>query len=293
MEETMARVLITGASKGIGYETALVLARAGHAVVATMRKPKDCDLGEVAARENLPIELAALDVDDDASVVALFASEVAAPERLDVLVNNAGIYSINAVEDETIAHFQAVMNTNFLGTLRCAKAVAPAMRKRGSGLIINVTSIAGRIVGPGSAAYSASKFAVEGMSEALAQELGAFGVRVAIVEPGIIATPMTVENLPKPKAGSLYPHGERMRAFYNATPTAGPSPSVVAEAIRDIITGEITAFRTPSGPDAIPFLQLRQSLTDEAWIGMSDTLDNEVYFDRFLAVSGVDLRPAK
>ena len=183
------------------------------------------------------------------------------------------------------------MNTNFFGTLRCCKAVAPAMRKKRAGLIINVTSIAGRIVGPGAGAYSASKFAAEGMSEALAQELSAFNVRVAVVQPGIIATPMTVENLPVPKPGSVYPHGGRMRAFYAATPTSGPGPTVVAEAIRDIIDGKITAFRTPCGPDALPFLGLRSGMSDEAWIAMSDSLDDNDYFDRFQAVSGMDLRP--
>jgi NAD(P)-dependent dehydrogenase (short-subunit alcohol dehydrogenase family) len=289
----MAKVLITGASKGIGREAALVLARAGHHVVAAMRRPGDCDLAGIAARDKLSITVAELDVDSDASVARLFASDVAKPESIDVLVNNAGIYSINAVEDETLEQFQAVMNTNYFGTLRCIKQVAPAMRKRGSGLIINVTSIAGKIVGMGAGAYSASKFATEGMSEALAQELGAFGVRVAIVEPGIIATPMTVENLPKPKADSVYPHGGRMRAFYGATGTSGPPPTVVADAIKDIIDGKITAFRTPSGPDALPFLGLRAGQTDEQWIGLSDTLDDDVYFDRFQAISGLDLRPAK
>ena len=112
-----------------------------------------------------------------------------------------------------------------------------------------------------------------------------------MVEPGIIATPMTLENLPKPRAGTAYPHGGRMRAFYAATPATGPAPTVVADSIKDIIDGKITAFRTPTGPDAIPFLQLRQSMTDEAWIAMSDTLDDNVYFDRFQAVSGVDLHP--
>ena len=287
----MARILITGASKGIGHETALVLARAGHAVVATMRRPEGSDLPAIAAREKLSITVAALDVDDDASVARLFASDVGKPESLDVLINNAGVYSIEAVEDETVERFAAVMNTNFLGTVRCCKAVAAAWRQRGSGLIINVTSIAGKIVGMGSGAYSASKHATEAVSEALAQELGAFGVRVAVVEPGIIATPMTLENLPKPRAGTAYPHGGRMRAFYAATPATGPAPTVVADSIKDIIDGKITAFRTPTGPDAIPFLQLRQSMTDEAWIAMSDTLDDNVYFDRFQAVSGVDLHP--
>jgi len=289
----MAKVLITGASKGIGREAALVLARAGHEVVAAMRRPAESDLAGIAARETLPITVAELDVDSDASVAKLFASDVARPETIDVLINNAGIYSINAVEDETLEKFQAVMNTNYFGMLRCIKAVAAAFRKRKSGLIINVTSIAGKIVGPGAGAYSASKFAAEGMSEALAQEMSAFGVRVALLEPGIIATPMTVQNLPKVKEGSAYPHGGRMRAFYGATPVSGPPPSIVADAIVDIIDGKITSFRTPSGPDAQPFLDLRASQTDEQWIALSDTMDDDVYFDRFQAISGLDLRAPK
>jgi NAD(P)-dependent dehydrogenase (short-subunit alcohol dehydrogenase family) len=226
----MAKVLITGASKGIGREAALVLARAGHTVVAAMRRPAESDLAAIAAREKLPITVAELDVDGDASVARLFGSDAAKPESIDVLVNNAGIYSINAVE---------------------------------------------------------------GMSEALAQEMGAFGVRVAVVEPGIIATPMTIQNLPKVKEGTAYPHGGRMRAFYAPTAVSGPPPSIVADAILDIVEGKITGFRTPSGPDARPFLDLRASQTDEQWIALSDTLDDDVYFDRFQAISGLDLRPPK
>jgi len=289
----MSKILITGASKGIGYETALHLARAGHTVVAGMRTPEACDLGAVAGRERLPITLAELDVDDDASVARLFETAAAAPETIDVLINNAGIYSINAVEDETIEQFARVMNTNYLGTIRCIKALAPAMRQRRSGLIINVASIAGHVAGPASGAYSGSKFAVEGMSESLAQEMGAFGVRVAVVEPGIIATPMALANLPVCKPGSAYPHGARMRQFYAATPTDGPPPAVVAEAIADIIDGKITAFRVPVGPDAAPFLGLRARMTDEAWIAMSDTLDDDTWYERFKAVSGMDLRAMK
>jgi NAD(P)-dependent dehydrogenase (short-subunit alcohol dehydrogenase family) len=288
----MARVLITGASKGIGYETALVLARAGHAVVATMRAPEDCDLAEVARREKLTIEIARLDVGDDASVSRLFASGPGAAERLDVLINNAGIYSINAVEDETIVRFAEVMNTNYLGAVRCIKAVLPSMRQRRAGLIINIASIAGRIAAFANGAYAASKFALEAMSESLASEMAAFGVRVVIVEPGIIATPMAVENLPKPEPGSVYPHGERMRAFYAATPVSGPPPSVVADKIADIVAGQASPFRSPVGPDALPFLQLRQGFSDEAWIGLGAIFDNAEFADHFLAVTGVDLRPA-
>ena len=274
----MARAVITGARRGIGREIALSLARAGHIVVATMRNTDGCDLAEIAAREHLPITLARLDVDDDASVATFFG---AAAEPIDILINNAGILSINAVEDESIATMQAIMNTNFFGAVRCMKAVVPAMRARGSGLIINISSIAGRMAPFAQGAYAASKYALEAASEALAQELAPFGVRVALVEPGIIASDMAVENLPSPHEASAYPHARRMLGFYADTGVSGTPPTVVADAVLDIVSGRITAFRTLAGPDAAPFLALRNSMTDEAWIGLSDTLDDGVFFQRF------------
>ena len=287
----MARVLITGASKGIGYDTALTLARAGHSVVATMRNPKGCDLADIAGREKMALIVAALDVDDDASVAALFASAAVDVSSLDVLINNAGILSMDAIEDESVAQYAAVMNTNFLGVVRCCKAVLPSMRTRRSGLIINITSIAGKIAIFGQSAYVASKFALEGFTEALAQEALVFGIRVAIVEPGIIATPMTLANLPQPKADSVYPHGARMTAFYGAVPATGPAPAVVSETIKDLVEGKLTEFRNPTGPDALPFLGLRASMTDQQWIDLGGIADNGDYYKAFLDVSGMDLTP--
>jgi len=283
----MARVLITGARRGIGREIALLLARAGHAVMATMRNTDGCDLAEIADRESLSIVVANLDVDDDGSVAEFFATFADASEPLEILINNAGILSINAIEDETIATMQAIMNTNFFGAVRCMKAVIPPMRARGSGLIINISSISGRMTAFGMGAYCASKYALEAASEALAQEMAPFGVRVALVEPGIVATDMAVENLPSPHVGSAYPHGRRMLAFYADTGVSGPPPSVVAETVSDLVNGRITAFRTLCGPDAASFLALRNSLTDEAWIAMSDTLDDGIFFERFEAASSV------
>lgn len=283
----MARVLVTGARRGIGREIALILARAGHTVIATMRNTDRCDLTEIAGSEKLSIIVASLDVDDDGSVSDVFAKFAADAEPIDVLINNAGILSINAIEDETIADMQAIMNTNFFGAVRCMKAVVPAMRARGSGLIINISSIAGRMTPFGQGAYCASKYALEAASEALAQELAPFGVRVALVEPGIIATDMAVGNLPSPRVDSAYPHGKRMVAFYADTGVSGPPPSVVAETVGNIVNGRITAFRTLCGPDATSFLALRNSMTDEAWIAMSDTLDDGVFFERFGAAGSV------
>ena len=276
----MARVLVTGARRGIGREITLTLARAGHDVVATMRDTSGSDLADIAAQEQLSISLAALDVDDDASVAALFAQP--GMDSIDVLINNAGILSINAMEDESMAMIQAVMNTNFFGPVRCMKAVVPAMRARGQGLIINISSIAGRMAVFSHSAYGPSKFALEAASEVLAQEMAPFGVRVALVEPGIIATDMAVANLPQSRADSAYPHGGRMTAM-NADAANGTSPAVVANTVLDIVSGRITAFRTLCGADAQMFIGMRAGMTDEAWIAMSDTLDDGVFFGRMTA----------
>lgn len=282
----MVTALVTGARRGIGREISLSLARAGHKVVATMRRTDGSDLTEIAASENLSIVVARLDVDDDASVAEFFALSTAAFEPFDVLINNAGILSIETIEDETIANMQAIMNTNFFGAVRCMKAVVPAMRARGSGLIINISSISGRMAPFAQGAYAASKHALEAASEALAQELSPFGVRVALVEPGIIASEMAVENLPSPRADSAYPHGRRMLAFYADTGVSGTPASIVAETVLDIVSGQITALRTLTGPDAAPFIAMRNSMTDEAWIALSDTLDDGVFFQRFGTASG-------
>ena len=280
MENSMARILVTGARRGIGREITLTLARAGHDVVATMRDTSGSDLADIAARDGLSITLAALDVDDDASVAGLFAQP--GMDSIDVLINNAGILSINAMEDESIAMIKAVMNTNFLGSVRCMKAVLPAMRVRGNGLIINISSISGQLAAFGQSAYGASKFALEAASEVLAQELAPFGVRVALVEPGIIASDMTIAQLPQPRADSAYPHGRRMGAMF-ADAGNGTPPAVVAGTVLDIVNGRNTAFRTRCGEDAEVFSAMRARMSDEAWIAMSDTMDDDVFFERMTA----------
>lgn len=278
----MARILVTGARRGIGREITLTLARAGHEVVATMRDTSGSDLADIAAKEDLSISLAKLDVDDDASVAALFAQP--GMDSIDVLINNAGILSINALEDESMAMIQAVMNTNFFGPVRCMKAVVPGMRARRQGLIINISSIAGRMAVFSHSAYGPSKFALEAASEVAAQELAPFGVRVALVEPGIIATDMAVANLPQPRADSAYPSGRRMVAM-NADASKGTPPSVVANAVLDIVEGRNTAFRTLCGDDSQMFIGMRTRMSDKDWIAMSDTLDDGVFFERMTAAA--------
>jgi len=282
----MATVLITGTSKGIGYDAALLLARAGHEVIATMRNPGVCDLEKVATEAKLPVRVLRLDVDDDESVAEVFG-EVGA--SVDVLVNNAGIYSIEAAEDETFEQFQRVMETNYFGLVRCTKQVLPSMRKRGSGCIINISSIAGRIAFGGTSAYNASKFAVEGFTEALAQEVKSHGIRVALVEPGIIDTPMGTTELPQFDEKTIYPHGARIHKFFTNPEKDEAAPELVGEMIRYVIESGDARLRYPVGPDAHPFLGWRASVSDEDWVGLGG-LTNEQYFERVFMDTGGDLR---
>jgi NAD(P)-dependent dehydrogenase (short-subunit alcohol dehydrogenase family) len=283
----MSKVLITGTSKGIGYEASLLMARAGHEVIATMRNPRACDLEKVASEEKLPVTVMPMDVDDDASVAAVF-NEVG--QSIDVLVNNAGIYSINAVEDESLDQFRRVMETNYLGAVRCVKQVLPAMRRRGSGCIVNITSIAGRIAFGATSAYSASKFALEGFTECLAQEVKGHGIRVALVEPGIIDTSMATTNLPQYDEKTIYPHGKRIHAFFTNPEKGEASPALVAEMIRYVVESGDSRLRFPVGPDAHPFLGWRSAVSDEDWVGMGGLEHDEDYFQRVFTDTGVDLR---
>lgn len=269
----MAIALVTGTSSGIGLATAVTLARGGHTVIATMRNPESAgELSKIVAAEKLPVTIAALDVDDDASVESAFAKVMAEHGHLDVLVNNAGIGGGGSVEECSTTRFRQVMETNFFGALRCIKAVVPGMRQRRQGCIVNVTSIAGRMALAPSAAYCASKFALEALSECLAQEMKAFNVRVAVIEPGVIATPIFSKAAPA-SADSPYPHYRRQRALFAQSLTKPTSPYVVGDKIREIVDGDSWQLRYPVGPDAAPFLQWRASKTDEEVINIGSGSD--------------------
>jgi NAD(P)-dependent dehydrogenase (short-subunit alcohol dehydrogenase family) len=263
----MAIAVVTGTSTGIGLATAVTLARAGHTVYATMRNPQTGgeELRAIAEREHLPLHIAALDVDSDESVRNAFDKILTEAGRIDVLVNNAGISGIGPVEENPIAAFRAVMETNYFGALRCIQAVVPGMRERRSGCIVNVASVAGRLSVAPQAAYSSSKFALEAASESLAQEVKAFGVRVAIVEPGVIATSI-FDKVQPPPADSNYPHGRRIYELFRTSLENPVSPYVVGEKIREIVESGTWKLRHPVGPDAEGFLAWRASMSDEQWV---------------------------
>lgn len=285
----MKNVLITGCSTGIGFETAAHLARNGYQVIATMRNPsRSPELGELAKKEGLPIAILTMDVDDDASVRNAFEEAVDRFGPIDVLVNNAGIASDLPLEETSMEVFQQVFQTNVFGAVRCMKEVISPMRERGEGLIINVSSISGKTQTPSLAAYGASKSALNSVSLSLAGEVGRFGIRVAIVEPGFINTPILHKY--DMDFRSIYPNREQLNALGHASVALTHAhPIVVAEKILDIITGESSTFSNVVGPDAEPLLAYRFSMNDEQWIE-NGKMDTETFAEGMLQM-GMDVRP--
>ncbi len=285
----MAVIFITGSSTGIGLATAVAFGRAGHDVYATMRNPDRApELASIAAKERLPIKILPMDVDNDASVGKAVAGVLAESGRIDVLVNNAGIAVTGPVEELPLAEFRRVMETNYFGALRCIQAVVCGMRERRSGHIINVSSIQGRISIPSYAAYAASKWALEAASEALAQETKSFGIKVSIVEPGMIATPVWDKRREVP-ANTRYRQERRIQALVNALLKQPVTPFVVADKIVEIVQSKTWKLRHTVGPDAEPTLQYRASMTDEQWVDLQSVESDQEWLAFVKRDFGVDV----
>ncbi len=284
----MASVLITGSNSGIGLATAVAFGRAGHQVYATMRRPdRGSRLERIVADERLPIRISAMDVDSDASV----ADGIAAILRegpLDVLVNNAGIERTGSVEELPLSEFRTVMETNYFGALRCIQALLPTMRRQRSGCIINISSVAGQIAIAPLTPYAASKFALEALSEALAQEMKPFNVRVAIVQPAITDTPMA-RRVEASGAESPYPQQRRVAAMFAASLKNPVAPSVVADKVVEIVESGTWQLRHPAGPGAEPFLGWRKMMSDEEWADWG-ALDDDAWYDRLEKDFGMNAR---
>lgn len=286
----MANVLITGTSKGIGLATALTLGRSGHTVYATMRNPAGWpELATAAAHETLPVRISTMDVDSDDSVANGIAAIYRDAGHIDVLVNNAGVERNGSIEELPLAEFRAVMETNYFGALRCIKAVLPDMRRRKSGTIINVTSVAGRVSTSPFGSYAASKWALEAASEALAQEMKMFNVRVAIVEPGIIDTPMA-NGIMKAPPGSPYPQQRRMGHYFAAALRTPRPPLLVAEKIQSIIESGTWQLRHPVGPGAERLIESRKAATDEDYTALQSA-DDDTWYGVMEKGTGLIIRP--
>ena len=274
----MAVILVTGSSTGIGYATALTLARNGHTVYASMRNPtRSPQLQETAEQENLKLITLPMDVLDEGSITDAVNGILAKEKQIDVLVNNAGVAAWGSVEELDMEYFRRDMETNYFGTVRCIKAVMTGMRERRSGTIINVTSVAGKVYANFHGPYCASKAAVEALSESLAQELAPFNVKVAIVEPGIVETPIFSKVNPYPDQ-LLYPNLKRFMSIFAASLENHVQPSVVADVINEIVSGNSDRLRYTAGPDAIPLLTWRSSMSDEEWVS-SVNIDEKTWID--------------
>lgn len=285
----MKTILITGTSTGLGFAAATSLARAGYDVFATMRNPaKSPELQVLAAKENLPITVVPLDVDSDQSVTDGVAKILKLRGRIDVLVNNAGIGPLGSVEEALFAEHRQVMETNYFGALRCIQAVLPGMRERRGGQIVNISSVAGKLASPGQSAYCASKFALEALSECLASEVRPFDIRVNIVEPGVIETPIFG------KVGTLDTHlysgARRLNAIFAASLEHPVPASVIGDLVRDLVANENWTLRHPGGPDAAGILARRAAMTDEQVLQLN-ALDDDTWCDIMEKQVGLNVRP--
>lgn len=258
-------VLITGCSSGFGKASAAFFLARDWNVIATMRSPKP-----TLFEESDRLLVTALDVTDPNSVSGAVAEGIARFGRIDVLVNNAGIGLFSAHEATPDEVIRQVFETNTFGVMAVTRAVVPHMRERGSGTIINVTSSVGIAPMPLVAVYTASKYAIEGFSESLAYELGTFGVRVKIVEPGLAPSTSFSANSDGPR-DDLMPaaysaYADRYLKSMQDYPTSYTTEEDVAEAVYAAATDDGDRLRYPAGADSVMLAELRQSLSEQAFM---------------------------
>ncbi|XOV82728.1 MAG: SDR family oxidoreductase [bacterium] len=288
----MKTAVVTGTSTGIGLSVSVHLAKNGYQVFAGMRNlAKAQALEDIAAGQNLPIEVIQLDVCDAVSVDRAF-SNILERGPVDVLINNAGIGGASPLELTPEDEHKQMFETNYFGAVRCIQAVLPAMRKRGAGCIVNITSAVGLIATPNQIAYSASKWALECLGEALAHEVFRFGVRVVNVEPGVIMTNIFENSAEQTRYDKTSPYQPIMRrngklfaaGFARAVP-----PETVSATILEAIETEDYRLRWPVGPDAQGFMAARGKVPAESWIEMGDALSDEEYNTKFESYFGIKL----
>ncbi len=269
-EEQQKVAIVTGSSSGIGYATSLLLARNRFHTYATMRNiEKSADIQEIANKERLPLQVIQLDVNDDASIRNSIKRVERENERIDVLVNNAGYGLVGAFEDLSVEEIKSQFETNFFGVIRLTQQVLPIMRKQKSGTIVNVSSGAGRIGFPGMSAYVSSKFALEGLSESMSYELEPFGIRVVIIEPGVIRTNFKKNSVMSKKSldnSSISPYSsiiQKMDASISSIIEHATPPEEVAKVILHAVISNNPELRYLVGNDMIMMAETKKSMSDE------------------------------
>lgn len=270
------RWLITGSSRGLGRALAQAVLEAGHRLVATARDP--AQLQDLVERHGDAIRAVPLDVTDPAAADA--AVQVAAEDfgGLDVLVNNAGYGNVNSVEDTSLEDFRRQIETNLFGTIIMTKAAIPLMRQQRSGHIVQFSSVGGRVGAPGRAPYSAAKWAVEGFSEVLAQEMALVGVRVTIIEPGGFRTDFAGASTTLQEGRAEYDavvgNAARMQRAYDGRQPGDPARA--AQAILAVTALDAPPLRLALGSDAVAAIERVERLRLEElarWRQLSTSTD--------------------
>jgi len=265
--------VVTGSSSGLGYEISLMLARNGFLTYATMRNlNKSENIKSIASKENLPIRINQLDVTDDVSVKDAVQAILSETGRIDVLVNNAGYVLSGAFEDLAMDEIKTQYDTNVFGLIRITQAVLPIMRRQKSGIIVNISSGAGRFGYPGQSAYISTKFAVEGLSESMSYELEPFGIKVVVVEPGVIRTNivsgMVVAKKSQDPNSPYLQIIQKMATVLENMMENGSPPDLVAKVVLNAVTNESPTLRYLAGKDVEAWLDSKRNMSDEEFYKM-------------------------
>ncbi len=291
MTASTSVAVVTGANSGIGRATAIHLAANGFRVFGTARDiARATKAKDMAADAGVEIEWIQLDIADSDSVRAGFTAIFDAAGSVDVLVNNAGVGGNAVVEESPPEMFLDVMNVNLCGAVRCIQEVAPHMRERRSGSIVNVSSVVGRFAALAQAPYVASKWALEAMSEELAQELAPFGIRVAIIEPGITKSAIFAKNVDAPNSSGAYDvHYRRMFQFYAAGMAKATDPFEVGAVILEAVRTTSPRLRYPVSWGGPELLGRRPQVSDADWVALGAIEDDSEYIAEFQRLFGVDI----
>ena len=265
--------VVTGSSSGIGHEIALILARNGFLTYATMRDlQKNSKLKSIKDEENLPLEFIQLDVTDENSVKTAVQKIYDDVGRIDMLINNAGYGLTGAFEDLSIDEIKTQFETNFYGLIRTTQAILPIMRNQKSGIIVNMSSGAGRFGFPMGSAYVSTKFAVEGLSESLSYEVEPFGIRVILIEPGMIKTDFSNASIMAKKSidpnSSYAPLMKNMQTGFNKLLENASSPQLVAQITLDAMTSDKPNLRYLAGKDVEQWVEAKKKMSDEEFHDM-------------------------
>ena len=287
--------VVTGANSGIGRATTLHLASKGMRVFGTVRDAtKATKLLAMAEDAGVAVELAELDVADDDSVKRGFADILTRAGRVDLLVNNAGIGGNAVAEECPPSFYHEVMNVNLYGAVRCVQQVLPGMRERRSGCIVNISSLVGKFAAIGQSPYVASKFALEGLSDGMAQELAPFNIRVAIVEPGVTKSAIFAKNPDVPQTTGAYDRAyRRMFQFYAAGIPLATDPLEVAEAIWTAYSTDKPVLRYVTSWAGTGTVDGRANISDADWVALGAIEDDAEYYRRFKGFFGVDIAPKR